>query len=106
MRVRFYADLFDTGDPSQDPCNYCGDVVFSYIPPHSTLVLDCADREVYIDQPGIGRRRADALVTNSKGEPFEWPELSCGYGYVVTVDMPQQMTQRPIVDLSLVPRMV
>lgn len=106
VRVRFYADLFDTGDPSQDPCNFCGDVVFSYIPPSSTIVLDCADRAVYIDQPGIGRRRADALVTNSKGEPFEWPEFSCGYGYVVTVDMPQQMTQRPIVDLSLVPRMV
>lgn len=106
VRVRFYADMFDTGDPSQDPCNYCGDVVFSYVPPSSTIVLDCADREVYIDQPGIGRRRADALVTNSKGEPFEWPEFSCGYGYVVTVDMPQQMTQRPIVDLSLVPRMV
>lgn len=106
VRLRFYADLFDTGDPSQDPCNYCGDVVFSYIPPSSTIVLDCADREVYIDQPGIGRRRADALVTNSKGEPFEWPEFSCGYGYVVTVDMPQQMTERPIVDLSLVPRMV
>jgi hypothetical protein len=106
VRVRFYADMFDTGDPSQDPCNFCGDVVFSYIPPSSTIVLDCADRAVYIDQPGIGRRRADALVTNSKGEPFEWPEFSCGYGYVVTVDMPQQMAQRPILDLSLVPRMV
>jgi len=105
VRVRFYADLFDTGDPSQDPCNYCGDVVFSYIPPSSTIVLDCADREVYIDQPGIGRRRADALVTDSKGMPFEWPEFSCGYGYTVTVDMPQQMTKRPVVDLSLVPRM-
>ena len=105
VRVRFYADMFDTGDPSQDPCNYCGDVVFSYIPPSSTIVLDCADRAVYIDQPGFGRRRADALITNSKGEPFEWPEFSCGYGYVVTVDMPQQMTQRPILDLSLVPRM-
>jgi hypothetical protein len=105
VRVRFYADMFDTGDPSQDPCNYCGDVVFSYIPPGSTIVLDCADREVYIDQPGIGRRRADALITDSKGMPFEWPEFSCGYGYTVTVDMPQQMTQRPILDLSLVPRM-
>ena len=105
VRVRFYADMFDTGDPSQDPCNFCGDVVFSYIPPSSTIVLDCADRAVYIDQPGFGRRRADALITNSKGEPFEWPEFSCGYGYVVTVDMPQQMTQRPILDLSLVPRM-
>jgi hypothetical protein len=106
VRVRFYADLFDTGDPENDPCNYCGDVVFSYVPPHSTIVLDCADRQVYIDQPGIGRRRADALVSDSKGDPFEWPEFSCGFGYVVTVDMPQQIPARPVVDLSLVPRMV
>lgn len=105
VRIRFYADVFDTGNPSNDPCNFCGDVVFSYIPPRSTIVLDCADREVYIDQPGIGRRRADALVSDSSGEPFEWPEFSCGFGYVVTVDMPQQQTDRPILDLSLVPRM-
>lgn len=106
VRVRFYADMFDTGDPSSDPCNFCGDVVFSYIPPQSTITLDCADHEVYIDQPGIGRRRADSLVSDSSGNPFEWPEFSCGFGYVVTVDMPQQMTKRPVLDLSLVPRMV
>ncbi|MFL5861746.1 MAG: hypothetical protein ACJ780_13350 [Solirubrobacteraceae bacterium] len=104
VRLRFYADVFDTGTPNQDPCNYCGDVVFSYIPPGATLVLDCADRQVYIDQPGLGRRRADSLASASDGSPFDWPVFSCGFGYVVTVDTEQQLATPPIIDLSLVPR--
>jgi hypothetical protein len=35
---------------------------------------------------------------------MDWPEFSCGFGYVVTVDMPQQQTDKPIVDLALVSR--
>jgi hypothetical protein len=106
VRVRFYADQFDTGTPAADPCNFCADLVFSYVPPHSTLVLDCADRQVYIDTPGFGRRRADTLVSDSKGNPFEWPEFSCGFGYTVTVDLLLQQPAAPVIDLSLVPRMV
>jgi hypothetical protein len=106
VRLRFYADVFDTGNPSNDPCNFCGDVVFSYIPTGSTIVLDGANRQVYIDTPGIGRRRADSLVSDSTGNPFDWPVFSCGFGYVVTVDMPQQQKSPPIVDLALVPRML
>jgi hypothetical protein len=103
-RLRFYADVFDTGTPNQDPCNFCGDVVFSYIPPGSTIVLDCASRQVYIDQPGMGRRRADTLASASDGSPFDWPVFSCGFAYVVTVDTEQQQANPPIIDLSLVPR--
>jgi hypothetical protein len=73
------------------------------MPPSSTLVIDGTDKLVYMDAPGQGRRRADAIISDSTGNPFEWPELSCGFGYVVTVDSPQHDTV-PIVDLSLVPR--
>jgi hypothetical protein len=106
VRLRFYADTFDTGTPAQDPCNYCGDLVVSYIPPGATLVLNGMDQSVYIDQPGQGRRRADALVSDSTGDPFEWPQFSCGFGYVVAVDMPQQTKALPVVDLALVPRIL
>jgi hypothetical protein len=104
VRIRFYADMFDTGDPEVDPCNFCGDMVFSYLPASSTLTFDGADHAVYIDTPGFGRRRADTLVSDSSGNPFDWPEFSCGFGYVVTVDMPLQQTSLPVIDLSLVPR--
>lgn len=104
LRIRFYADVLDTGDPSVDPCNYCGDMVFSYIPRNTTMVFDGADRQVYVEALGGGsRRRADSLVFATDGEPFDWPGLSCGLGYIVTVDMPQTQ-EPPVIDLSLYPR--
>jgi hypothetical protein len=104
VRLRFYADTFGVGNPENDPCNFCGDIVISYVPASSTLVIDGADHDIYLDSAGIGRRRADALATDSTGKPMDWPEFSCGFGYVVTVDMPQQQTDKPIVDLALVSR--
>ena len=40
---------------------------------------------------------------NTNGEPMEWPVLSCGFGYIVTVDTPQTATM-PGVSLSLYSR--
>lgn len=103
MRVRFYSDPDELRDPSVDPCTFCGDVVVSYIPANSTLVFDAASETVYVDMPGGIRRRADSLVFGSDQKPFEWPALSCGFSYVVTLDLPQTQTP-PVMDLALVPR--
>lgn len=99
LRLRFYADVMQTGDPSSDPCNYCGDIVFSYVPANSTLVFDGSDEQVYVETVAQGRRRADSLVFASDGGPFDWPQLSCGFDYIVTWDMPQT-SYPPIVDFS------
>lgn len=105
LRIRFYADPFEVGDISDDPCAYCGDIVVSYIPKDHTLVLDGSDQVVYVTSPGGERRRADSLVFKTDGTPFEWPSLSCGFGYVVTLDLPQTQAT-PVVDLSLFARAV
>ena len=103
LRLRFYADPYVEGSIADDPCAYCGDIVVSYVPHNHTLVLDGAEQTVYVVSPGGLRRRADSLVFKTDGSPFEWPVLTCGFGYVVTVDLPQ--TQKPpVVDLSLFPR--
>lgn len=105
MRLRFYADPLESGDPDLDVCNYCGDVIVSYIPQGSTMVLDGSSHEVYVLNAGGVRQRAAHLLFSSNGEPFEWPELSCGLGYIVTVDLP--MTQDlPVMDMSLYARAV
>ena len=100
LRFRFFED--DDGDADiDDPCDPEGDVVFAYLPQNSVITFDAVARQVYADVPGYGRSRADSVATDSKGGPFNWPELSCGCGYVVAVDMP--LTQvAPIVDLTLV----
>lgn len=105
LRVRFYADPYKVGDTSDDPCAYCGDIVVSYVPQDHTLVLDGVEQTVYVIAPGGARRRADSLVFATDGTPFEWPALSCGFGYVVTLDLPQTQ-EPPVVDLSLYPRAV
>lgn len=103
LRLRFYADPYATGDVSGDPCAYCGDIVVSYIPRNHSLVLDGPEEQVYIVTPGGIRRGASSLVFKTNGTPFEWPELSCGFGYVVTLDLPQTQPV-PVVDLSLFAR--
>jgi hypothetical protein len=103
LRLRFYADAFDVGDISDDPCAYCGDIIISYVPLDNTLVFDAAARRVYVVTPGGQQRRADSLVFRSDGTPFEWPALTCGAGFVVTLDLPQTQIP-PVVDLSLFSR--
>lgn len=105
LRLRFYADPFKLGDVSDDPCSYCGDIVISYVPKDHTLTFDASEQTVYVTSPGGSRRRADSLVFKTDGTPFEWPALTCGFGYVVTIDLPQTQAP-PVVDLSLFARAV
>lgn len=103
LRLRFYSDPRGDGDPNADPCSFCGDIVFSYIPANSTLVFDGSDEVVYLRTGKGVNRRADSLVFGTDGKPFDWPVLTCGEGYVVTFDLPQTQSP-PVVDLTLVPR--
>jgi hypothetical protein len=103
LRLRFYADPYKVGDISDDPCAYCGDIIISYVPMDHTLIFDSADQRVYVTRAGGGEQRADSLVFKSDGTPFEWPALTCGFGYVVTLDLPKEQTP-PVVDLSLFAR--
>lgn len=105
LRVRFYADPFDIGSTLDDPCAYCGDIVISYVPANHTLIFDGASETVHVLSPGGVLRRADSLVFRTDGSPFEWPRISCGFGYIVTLDLPQQQVV-PVVDLALIPRVM
>lgn len=105
LRLRFYSDVFNIGSIDDDPCAYCGDIVLSYIPPNHTMTFDGVNRRVSMLSPGGVRRSADSLVFSTDGSPFEWPAMSCGHGYIVTLDLPQQQVP-PVVDLSLYARAV
>jgi hypothetical protein len=103
LRLRFYADVVGDNDITADACAYCGDIVISYVPPGQTLVIDGSEQQVYVESPGGTRRRADSLVFATDGGPFTWPVLSCGFGYIVTIDSEQTATA-PSLDLSLIGR--
>lgn len=103
LRLRFYADVDGDGDITDDPCAFCGDIVVSYIPEGSTLTFDTSERQVYVVDASQRRRSASAVVFATDGTPFEWPVLSCGMGYIVTLDLPQTQ-HAPVFDLSLFSR--
>ncbi len=101
LRIRFFPEV---DDPEVVPCEYVVDLMVSYIPQGHSLILDAAERRVQVLNPVTGQlRNADTLVMASDGKPFEWPTLSCGYGYTLTCDMPSAGSP-PNVDLSLVAR--
>lgn len=87
-RFRFYPDpveLFSV--PDLDPCSFCGDFVIPWVPPDTTLVIDASDETITAILPGDIRLPASDLVFGSDGGPFEWPALSCGISYVMTMDL-------------------
>lgn len=105
LRLRFYADVASTMTPSNDPCGFCGDILVSYIPASHTMVLDGVSETVYAEGPGGVSRRAESLTWRADGKPFQWPALTCGTGYVVTVDLPTGYSGTlPSIDLMLTPR--
>ena len=105
VRIRFYEDPNGTVDPSATPCDFIGDAVLSFIPAGGSLVFDAALEQVYVVTQLGQKRRADSLVFSTDGKPFEWPSMTCGYGYILTIDVPQGGTV-PTIDVSLVPRAV
>lgn len=104
FRMRFYADPTGSGDPADDPCEYVGDYIVSYVPAGTTLVFDGVAERIYILDGAGNQRGADSLVSSSNGGPFDWPQLSCGYGYIVTFDQSSDDTIEPVIDLAIVPR--
>jgi hypothetical protein len=99
LRVRFYPDADNDQDPD-DLCVYQGSALFTYLPANSTITFDAVDKAVYVDTPGMPTRRGDSIVIGDDGGPLEWPELVCGHGWVVTVDLPQTASL-PSFDMSL-----
>lgn len=106
IRLRIYQDPDGTFDPGDSPCNYIGDVVVSFIPAGGTLTLDGTSEEVFVTTTSGQRRRADSLVFRTDGKPFDWPALTCGYGHILTIDVPSGTATLPVVDMSLVQKVI
>lgn len=99
--VRFR--IFPEGiNPDIDYCGFCAEFTVSYMPLNSVMTLDGRDQTVTVYTAGQSRR-ADSLLFGTNGNPPDWPSLSCGSGYTVTVDTLQTATP-PDIRFSLVPR--
>lgn len=103
VRLRFYADPTGTFSTDATPCDYVGDIVISYIPALGSALIDGVSEEVSILTSLGHRRAAGSLVHTTDNKPITWPSLSCGYGYIMTVDL-DPAYDTPVVDFALAAR--
>lgn len=83
VRMRFYpADLgpFAT-------CGFEGEMLISYIPANSTVIVDATRRTATLVRAGFDDQSVTHLLYGPDGGPVEWPNLSCGTEYLFMVDV-------------------
>jgi hypothetical protein len=90
VRVRVYQNPFNRGSADVDPTDFCSEQIISYIPPNTTMTLDGVTERVWAEVNGGATISADHLLYGSGGTPATWPHLSCGIGYWVSFDVPNE----------------
>lgn len=88
VRIRYYADPFNRPSTSVNTDDYCSEQILSYIPASTTVTIDGVTERVFAEVQGGAPQSADHLLYGSNGTPADWPHLSCGIGYWVSLDVP------------------
>lgn len=88
VRIRVYPDPFNRDNTQIDAADFCSEQIISYIPPSSVVTLDGVTERVWAEVNGGSPISADHLLYGSNGTPAVWPRLSCGIGYWVSLDVP------------------
>lgn len=88
VRVRFHPNPFGWADSKVDPTAYCGEFLLSYLPANSSLTVDGVSESASASVAGSASQPASQLLYGTDGAPMTWPDLSCGIGYLMTVDIP------------------
>jgi hypothetical protein len=93
VRVRAYPNPFDwqsdAGELPVDPCSWCSEFVLSYLPAYTELTVDAIVERAFAAVDGGPSQPADTLLYATDGGPMSWPALSCGIGYVFSIDVPE-----------------
>lgn len=88
VRVRFHPNPFGFEREQLAPSDYCGEFLLSYLPANSILTVDGVTQSAYASVAGGPTTPANHLMYGTDGVPMDWPELTCGLEYVMTVDVP------------------
>lgn len=87
VRIRFMPNPFGRAADKVDPLYYCGEMIVSYIPPATELVVDGITEAGYATIAGQESIPADSVLYGTGGFPVSWPEMTCGTDYVMSVDV-------------------
>jgi hypothetical protein len=88
VRIRYYGN--PNGLPPEEVVEdgWESEQILTYIPPLTEMRLDGVTQRVTAAVAGNAPISANRLLYGTGGVPATWPELRCGIGYVVTLDVP------------------
>lgn len=89
VRIRFHPNPFGYEKETVDPLSYCGEFILSYLPAQTVLTVNGMNERAFAAVSGAPFVPADHLLYGTGGTPMEWPELTCGISYVMTIDVPE-----------------
>lgn len=106
-RIRFYPNPDDlTPEDFTDITSFSSEQVVTYIPPTGVFTIDGVSQNARAVVGSSGSLPADHMLFGSGGTPVSWPLLSCGSGYLMSVDVPLDAPINNLaVDVALTPRM-
>ena len=91
------------------------DFLITYLPAGSSMLINAVAEEITVTMSTGVTRRADSLVQDSDGTPFEWPSIQNGYSHLLTLDLDvtessaqagADVATLPALDMTIVPRIV
>ena len=88
VRIRYYPNPDSVAPELIDMSAWEAEQIITYIPPMSTVTLDGVSQLVWAEVNGGETIAAERLLYGTNGMPATWPVLTCGYGYVITLDVP------------------
>lgn len=86
-RIRFWENPNSLNIDQLDPCAYVGEIVVSYLAAGATMVIDGVLHEATVSLTGFDTQNANHVLYGPDGGPVEWPELSGGIPYLVTLEL-------------------
>lgn len=86
-RIRFWENPDNLLIDDLDPCAYDGEIIVSYLAAGATMVIDGVLQEATVTAPGFAAQNANHVLYGPDGGPVDWPELSGGVPYLVTLEL-------------------
>lgn len=86
-RIRFWPNPDNLTIDQIYPCDYDGEIIVSYLAAGATIVIDGVLREATVTAPGFDPQNANHVLYGADGGPVDWPELTGGIPYLVTLEL-------------------